>query len=118
MVFTGVNDGKDPDTVGGLDSDDELELELHRHKPESKMMVAELRHVIESNPTCLYEDDYEEFKQTGLLNPTESELKVRFSFILYLFKVLIKYAVEMCDGQYLSWCQILVIFVILGISDF
>ncbi|KAL5271043.1 hypothetical protein ACHWQZ_G001632 [Mnemiopsis leidyi] len=75
MVFTGVNDGKDPDTVGGLDSDDELELELHRHKPESKMMLAELRHVIESNPTCLYEDDYEEFKQTGLLNPTESELK-------------------------------------------
>ena len=76
MVFTGVNDGEDLDTVGGLDSDDELELELHRHKQESKMMLAELRHVIETNPTCLYEDDYEEFKQTGLLNPTKSELKV------------------------------------------
>ena len=80
MVFTGVNDGEDLDTVGGLDSDDELELELHRHKQESKMMLAELRHVIETNPTCLYEDDYEEFKQTGLLNPTKSELKVSSVF--------------------------------------
>ena len=83
MVFTGVNDGEDPDTVGGLDSDDELELELHRHKQESKMMLAELRHVIETNPTCLYEDDYEEFKQTGLLNPTKSELKVGSIFFKF-----------------------------------
>lgn len=77
MVFTAVNDGTDSAglDVGGLDSDDELELNMHRHKQESKLMLAELKHVIDNNPTCLYEDDYQEFKQTGLLNPTKLDLK-------------------------------------------
>ena len=39
-------------------------------------MLAELRHVIENNPTCLYEDDYDDFKKSGLLNPTKKQLKV------------------------------------------
>ena len=87
MVFTAVNDGTDTagQEVGGLDSDDELELNMHQHKQESKLMLAELKHVIDNNPTCLYEDDYEEFKQTGLLNPTKVELKVGFPIIVCSF---------------------------------
>ena len=39
-------------------------------------MLEELRHVMEVNPTSLYEPDYNEFKKTGLLNPTREEMRV------------------------------------------
>ena len=41
------------------------------------MMLVELKHVIDTQPTCLYEDGYQDFKKSGLLNPTKDELKVR-----------------------------------------
>ena len=50
---------------------------VFRNGDERKMVLTELKHVIDTQPTCLYEDDYQEFKKSGLLNPTKEDIRVR-----------------------------------------
>ena len=56
------------------DQDTEYDFHLAAHKNASKILMVELKHTIESNPTQLYDKDYDELKRQGLVNPLKRDL--------------------------------------------